>query len=42
MPAYWNKHNILRFAASQKHIGFYPGAEAVIEFKEKLKKWELP
>lgn len=35
----WNKHNILHFAASKKHIGFYPGVEAAIEFKEKLKKW---
>ena len=36
MPTYWKKHNILHFAASKKHIGFYPGPEAVEAFKEKL------
>ena len=29
MPTYWKGHNILHFAASKKHIGFYPGSEAV-------------
>lgn len=41
MPTYWKKHNILHFAASQKHIGFYPGPEAVEEFKEELKKYSV-
>ena len=41
MPTYWKKHNILHFAASKKHIGFYPGPEAVAEFKEELKKYSV-
>jgi uncharacterized protein YdhG (YjbR/CyaY superfamily) len=41
MPTYWKKHNILHFAASKKHIGFYPGPEAVVEFKEELKKYKV-
>ena len=39
MPTYWKKHNILHFAASKKHIGFYPGPEAVAKFKEDLKNY---
>ncbi len=41
MPTYWKNHNILHFAASKNHIGFYPGAEAVIEFKEELEKYSV-
>ena len=37
MPTYWKDHNIVHFAASKKHIGFYPGPEAVAAFKEELK-----
>lgn len=36
MPTYWKGHNILHFAASKKHIGFYPGSEAVDAFSEEL------
>lgn len=41
MPTYWENHNILHFAASKKHIGMYPGSEAVEEFKEELKKYHV-
>ena len=41
MPTYWEKHNIIQFAASKKHIGLYPGSEAVAEFKEALKKYDM-
>ena len=41
MPTYWKNHNILHFAASKNHIGFYPGPEAVEEFKEELKKYKV-
>ena len=41
MPTYWENHNILHFAASKKHIGIYPGSEAVEEFKEELKKYHI-
>ncbi len=36
MPTYWNKHNIIHFAAQKKHIGLYPGPEAVAQFSQKL------
>lgn len=36
MPTYWKDHNICHFAASQKHIGFYPGPAAVEAFAEEL------
>ena len=36
MPTYWKGTNIIHFAASKKHIGLYPGSEAVEQFAEKL------
>ena len=38
MPTYWDRHNIIHFAAHKKHIGLYPGDGAVIHFSEKLDK----
>ena len=40
MPTYWKKHNILHFAASKKHIGLYPGPEAVKHFSEELQGYK--
>ena len=36
MPTYWKDHNIIHFAASKRHIGLYPGSEAVERFSEEL------
>ena len=36
MPTWWQGHNIIHFAAQKKHIGLYPGPEAVTQFAEKL------
>ncbi len=36
MPTYWKKRNLIQFAASKKHIGLYPGPEAVEVFADKL------
>ena len=36
MPTYWKKHNLIQFAAFKKHIGLYPGPEAVEAFADKL------
>ena len=33
-------NNILHFAAAKKHIGFYPGSEAVAEFEQDLKEYQ--
>ena len=41
MPTYWKNHNILHFAASKNHIGFYPGPAAVEEFNEELEKYKV-
>ncbi len=40
MPTYWKGHNILHFAASKNHIGFYPGSEAVTFFRDQLKDYK--
>ncbi|MFR5635665.1 MAG: iron chaperone [Mediterraneibacter faecis] len=40
MPTYWKNHNILHFAAAKKHIGLYPGPEAVEKFAEELKSYK--
>ena len=36
MPTFWQKVNIAHFAAFKHHIGFYPGAEAIVAFQERL------
>ena len=36
MPTYRQEHNIIHFAAQKKHIGLYPGPEAVTRFAEEL------
>ena len=36
MPTYWKDHNIIHFAAQKKHIGLYPGPEAVAYFSGRL------
>ena len=42
MPTYWKDHNIIHFAANQKHIGLYPGPEAVKQFAEQLTQAGYP
>ena len=36
MPTYWKGCNLIQFAAFKKHIGLYPGPEAVEVFSEQL------
>lgn len=36
MPTYWDKHNIIHFAAFKKHIGIYPGPLAIETFAKQL------
>ena len=40
MPTYWKKHNLIQFAASKKHIGLYPGPEAVQAFADRLQEYK--
>lgn len=39
MPTYWKGHNIIHFALAKKHIGVYPGPEAVEHFAEELQEF---
>ena len=38
MPTYRKEHNILHFAAQKKHIGLYPGPDAVAHFADRLNR----
>lgn len=40
MPTFWKKHNIIHFAAFKKHIGLYPGSEAIEHFSERLTEYK--
>lgn len=40
MPTYWKGHNLIQFAAAKKHIGLYPGPEAVEAFKDRLNEYK--
>lgn len=41
MPTYWKGRNIIHFAAQSKHMGLYPGAEAVAYFADRLKGYKF-
>lgn len=41
MPTYRKGRNIIHFAASKKHLGLYPGGEAVEVFADKLKDYDV-
>ena len=36
MPTYWKGRNLIQFAAFKRHIGLYPGPEAVEAFADRL------
>ena len=36
MPTFWKGRNIIHFAPAKKHIGLYPGPEAVEAFADQL------
>lgn len=40
MPTFWKKQNIIHFAAFKKHIGLYPGDEAVRHFADRLEGYK--
>ena len=40
MPTFRKKHNIISFACFKKHIGLYPGPEAVEAFREQLRDFK--
>ena len=40
MPTFWKGRNIIHFAAGKKHIGIYPGPDAVEYFRPKLQEYK--
>ena len=40
MPTYYKEKYMVGFANAKKHIGFYPGANAIIEFSDLLKNFK--
>jgi len=41
MPTWYDNYNIIHFAANKKHIGLYPGPEAVEHFADQIKENKL-
>lgn len=39
-PTYWKGCNLIQFAASKRHIGLYPGSEAVLAFVDRLTEYK--
>ena len=36
MPTFWQSENLIHFAAYKKHVGIYPGGEAIPVFAQRL------
>ncbi len=41
MPTFFLNGNLVHFAAYKKHIGFYPGSEAIKVFKDRLSNYKI-
>ena len=39
MPTFWQGGNLIHFAAFKKHVGLYPGPDAVVAFADRLKDY---
>ena len=40
MPTFWQKENLIHFAAFKKHISIFPGGEATAVFADKLTEYK--
>ena len=40
MPTFRRKQNIIHFAGFKKHMGLYPGVEAIVHFEDQLKEYK--
>lgn len=40
MPTYWDKTNLIHFAAHKTHLGLYPRPETIEHFQDKLKEYK--
>ena len=36
MPTFWQGKNVIQFAVHKKHLGLYPGEDAVAQFSQQL------
>ena len=39
IPTYHDGENLIHFGGARKHIGLYPGAEAIIHFADRLQSY---
>lgn len=40
MPTFWDKQNIIHFAAAKNHLGIYPGPAVIEAFAERLSEYK--
>ena len=40
IPTFFLKGNLVHFAGFKTHYGFYPGSEAIVQFKNELQEYE--
>ena len=40
MPTFWRGRNIIHFAPAKRHIGLYPGPDAIIAFAGQLTEYK--
>jgi uncharacterized protein YdhG (YjbR/CyaY superfamily) len=40
IPTYYLNGNLVHFAGYEHHIGFYPGARGIADFREELKQYK--
>ncbi len=41
MPTFYRNGNLIHFAIAKKHIGIYPGAEAIEAFRERFDREDI-
>lgn len=41
MPTFWKGRSLIHVAAAVKHIGIYPGPEAIEAFRDRLKEYSI-
>lgn len=40
MPTFKGNKNLVHFSDNKKHVGFYPGSEVIVAFKEQLQNYQ--
>lgn len=40
MPTFWKGRNLIHFAAASRHVGIYPGPDAIVAFAGRLKGYK--